>query len=199
MRNFLYILIICLASAAYISAVWQMLYGSYRPSFFSRGVWFLLGLNSFAGVLLGDGSQSSVILAFILVLGNAAIFLFSYKRGTRVFGNVEKVSLALLIVSGIVLVVYNEPFIALAMSLTAHFIGGIPTIWRAIQNPASEQVYHWYFFTAASILTIIVSEQRTIATILFPAYFITLNGFIILLVNRKLPSKVFAKLTYEAS
>lgn len=171
-----------------------MLYGTYRPSFFSRGVWFLLGVNSFAGVLLGDGSQSSVILAFILVLGNASIFICSYKRGTRVFGNVEKVSLALLLVSGVVLVVYNEPFIALAMSLIAHFIGGIPTIWRAIQDPTSEQVYHWYLFTGASILTIVASEQRTIETILFPAYFITINGLVILLVNRRLHRQVYRSL-----
>ena len=75
-----------LGITAYVTAVYQMLTNVYAPSFFSRGVWFLLGINSFAGVLLGGGSQSSIVLAGTLFIGNLAVFITSYRKGSREFG-----------------------------------------------------------------------------------------------------------------
>jgi len=185
MQEVFYILILLLGIATYVSAVWQMLRGEYSPSFFSRGVWFLLGINSFAGVLLGDGSKSSVILAATLFVGNAAVFAISYWKGSRDFGFAEKISLILLIMSTVMWLALDAPFIGLIMSLVAHFIGGIPTIWRTIKRPQTEQAYHWYFFFTASVISIIASPEKTITTILFPVYFTFFEGLIILLVNRK--------------
>ncbi len=185
MKESLYVLILCLGIATYASAVIQVLLGQYIPSFFSRGVWFLLGINSFAGVLLGDGSHSSVILAAILFVGNAAVFVVSYKKGSREFGTAEKISLFLLIISTVIWVLLRAPFLSLIISLVAHFIGGIPTIWRVAKRPASEQAVHWYFFWTASVVTIIASNPKTVNTILFPVYFVIFDGLIILLANRK--------------
>lgn len=185
MQELIYILILSLGSAAYISAVYQMLRGEYSPSFFSRGVWFLLGVNSFAGVFLGNGSMSSIILAGTLFVGNAAVFAVSYKKGSRDFHFAEKSSLVLLIISTFVWAVLDAPFAALAMSLCAHFIGGIPTIWRAIKKASSEQAYHWYFFFVGSLIAFISSPEKTITAVLFPLYFIAFDGLILLLVNRK--------------
>lgn len=80
MHQPLYIMILCLGVATYVSAVWQMLTGTYSPSFFSRGVWFLLGINSFASVVLAEGSRASVVLAGTLFVGNAAVFGVSCKK-----------------------------------------------------------------------------------------------------------------------
>src|SRR4051812_7879808 len=111
-----------------------MLLGQYKPSFFSRGVWFLLGINSFAGVLLGGGSTPAKILAGTLFAGNAAVFAVSYKKGSRDFHTAEKLSLVLLIASFFVWVFFKAPFLNLIISLAAHFIGGLPTIWRVIKR-----------------------------------------------------------------
>jgi hypothetical protein len=180
-----YILILLLGIATYVSAVWQMLSGHYSPSFFSRGVWFLLGINSFAGVLLGGGSNASVLLASTLFIGNAAVFAVSYKKGSREFGIAEKISLVLLIISTVTWAILNAPFLGLVMSLIAHFIGGIPTIWRVAKRPQSEQAYHWYFFFSASVLSIIASNSDSLKSVLFPVYFASFDGLIILLANRK--------------
>jgi hypothetical protein len=180
-----YGLILLLGVATYVSAVIQMLLKQYRPSFFSRGVWFLLGINSFAGVLLGGGSRSSVLLAGTLFAGNAAVFAASYKYGSREFHDAEKLSLVLLIISGLVWTLLKAPYIGLIISLAAHFIGGIPTIWRVYKRPHSEQALHWYFFWTASVITIIASSPKTPRTILFPVYFAFFDGLIIILANRK--------------
>jgi len=178
-------IVFILGLTAYASAVYQMLKGQYSPSFFSRGVWFLLGINSFAGVFLGDGSKASVVLAFTLLVGNAAVFVTSYWKGSREFGNAEKISLVLLIISAVVWIVLSEPYIGLIISLVAHFIGGIPTIWRVAKRPESEQAYHWYFFFTASVISIIASSNKSLTAILFPLYFALFDGLIILLANRK--------------
>ena len=185
METTYYILILLFGFATYISGVAQMLSGRYSPSFFSRGVWFLLGVNSFSGVLLGDGSTSSVALAGAFLVGNAAMFITSYKKGSREFGFTEKFSLAMLGMSAVAWFVVDAPLVNLWLGLIAHFIGAIPTFRRAIKRPESEQALHWYFFFVASVITIIASGERSVSTILFPVYFVLFDGSIIFLANRK--------------
>ncbi len=144
----------------------------------------MLGIISFGTVLAGDGSPSAVILAATLLAGNTAVFLVSYKKGSREFGFVEKASLLLLGVSVAAWLLLDAPFIGLIISLVAHFIGGIPTIWRTIKREQNEQAVHWYFFFAACIITIASSNDRAITAILFPLYFAIFDGLIILLANR---------------
>lgn len=185
MEIFLTYLVALLGLTAYATAVYQMQKNVYSPSFFSRGVWFLLGINSFAGVLLGGGSKSSVVLAGTLFIGNLAVFIASYRKGTREFGLVEKISLALLVVSALLWIFLDAPFVGLVISLVAHFVGGIPTIWRIVKKPSSEQAYHWYFFFVASVIAALNGDADNLKSIVFPLYFALFDGLIIFLVNRK--------------
>lgn len=170
---------------ALATAVVQMLQGTYSPSFFSRGVWFLLAIVSFLGVLLGDGSDTSVALAVALLIGNAAVFITSYWKGSREFGLVEKACLGLLGVAVGGWIVFDSPYLGLVLSLTAHFIGGVPTLWRVLRRPQSEQAYHWYFFFVGCIISIAASSDKSLEVILFPVYFAFFDGLIILLANRR--------------
>lgn len=188
MNQLLDISILLFGVLTYGSAVYQMRTGAYSPSFFSRGVWLLLGINSFAGVALGGGSQSSKILAATLLVGNAAVFVASIKKGSRQFGFTEQISLFLFVVSCALWFVIDAPEINLMLSLAAHFIGGIPTIWRTIKKPSSEKALHWYFFFVASVLTIINSGSKGTLywkAIIFPLYFVLFDGLIIFLVQRR--------------
>ena len=120
-----------------------------------------------------------------MFIGNGAVFVVSYKKGSREFGTAEKFSLALLVISTVIWLVLQEPYIGLVMSLVAHFIGGIPTIVRVAKRPDSEQAYYWYFFFAASLLSIITSDKSDIKAVVFPIYFACFDGLIIILANRK--------------
>lgn len=179
------IMVLVLGLTAYATAVAQMIQGVYSPSFFSRGVWFLLGIISFLGVLLGGGSASSTILAGTLLVGNTAVFIASYFKGSREFGLVEKICLGLLGLSVAVWLVFDSPYLGLVISLFAHFVGGVPTILRVLKNPESEQAYHWYFFFSGCLVSISLGGSGTLKALLFPIYFAFFDGLVILLVNRK--------------
>ncbi|MBI5357266.1 hypothetical protein HZB74_00215 [Candidatus Saccharibacteria bacterium] len=184
MENLLFFLIVTFGIATYASGLYQMYRSEYKPSFFSRAIWFLLGINSFIGVILSNGSAASIILAGTLLIGNFLMFVVSYSKGSREFGIIEKISLGLLGFSGLIWLTYDLALLNLAIGLLAHFIGGIPTYGRVLKKPENEQAYHWYLFFLASVLGIIASPDKSISYILFPLYFALFDGSIIILANR---------------
>jgi hypothetical protein len=189
MQNILYLLILLLGGASYTVGVKQMLEGKYAPSVFSRVVWLLLAVNSFAGVVLSKGSKASVLLAGILLVGNAAICLTSFWKGTRSFGKVEWVCVALLAVSGIVWLLFRAPLVNLGISLLAHFIGAIPTYRRVWDKPSSESTAFWSLFFAASVLSIFASRGQGLSTVVFPIYFTLFDGSMFALSIRRNPTR----------
>lgn len=186
MQTALYILILALGSASYAVGVRQMLQGKYAPSVFSRVVWLLLAVNSFAGVVLSRGSKASVLLALILLIGNAAICLTSFWKGTRSFGKLEWFCLALLTISGMVWLFFHVPLINLGLSLLAHFIGAAPTYKRVWRNPASESTAFWSLFFGASVLSIFASSGHALSAVVFPIYFTLFDGSMFFLSARSL-------------
>lgn len=186
---FLYALIIIFGTASYIVGVWQMIKNKYSPSTFSRVVWVLLSINSFAGVVLSNGTKSSIILGIIFLLGNIAICLASFWKGTREIGGLELFCLFLLFISGLIWVFFEAPLLNLGLSLFAHFVGGIPTYKKVWLNPKSESVGFWSLFFIASLLSIFVSvvdsNMTSLSAILFPIYFTIFDGGMTLLSLRK--------------
>lgn len=176
MQNALYIIILLLGIASYTAGLTQMMQGKYAPSVFSRVVWLLLAVISFAGVVASKGSSASTLLAGIFLAGNAAICLVSFWKGSRDFGKLELLCLLLLGVSAMVWLLFNAPLVSLYISLLAHFIGALPTYKRVWSKPESESTLFWFFFFAASLLSIFASKGSSLAAIAFPIYFTCFDG-----------------------
>lgn len=185
MEILLYILIIAFGIASYFVGVWQMLTNKYLPSTFSRVIWVLLSINSFAGVVLSNGSKSSVLLGAIFLLGNIVICIVSFWKGVRKIGKLEYYCLALLLVSGFIWIFFEAPLVNLIISLIAHFIGGIPTYKKVWINPKSESFGFWSLFFVASLLSVFVADTTSLKSILFPIYFVIFDGMMSLFTLRK--------------
>lgn len=188
MQNFLYFAILSLGIASYAVGVHQMLHGKYAPSVFSRIVWLLLAINSFAGVVASDGSTASALLAGILLAGNATMCFVSFWKGSKKFGALEFFCLLLLVISGFVWLLLDAPLVNLGIGLFAHFIGALPTYSRVITKPESESIVFWLLFFAASVLSIFASNGSTFTSIIFPVYFACFDGSLFMLSLRK-PTK----------
>ena len=185
MQLFLLILITILGCSSYIVGVWQMIKGKYAPSTFSRVVWVLLAINSFAGVVLSGSSQSSILLGAILLIGNVAVCIISFWKGTRIIGKLEYFCLALLVLSAIIWIFFRAPLVNLAISLIAHFIGAAPTYKKVLQDPKSESVGFWSLFFFASLLSIFAAPSYSLKIILLPVYFTFFDGSLFFLSMRK--------------
>jgi len=185
MTTFLYTLITILGLGSYFMGVREMLQNKYSPSTFSRVIWVLLAINSFAGVFLSNGTKSSILLAGILLLGNITICIVSFWKGAREMGKLEYFSLGLLLISGIIWIFFSAPLVNLFISLFAHFIGGLPTYKKVWINPRSESVDFWSLFFFASLLSIFASDITTVSSIIFPIYFTLFDGSMFVLALRR--------------
>lgn len=184
METALYALILTFGIASYMAGLSQMIKGKYSPSIFSRVVWLLLAINSFAGVLLSEGSTSSILLAGIFLAGNAAICMASFWKGSKDFGKLEVVCLSLLVVSAVIWIVFKAPLINLGISLFAHLIGGAPTLRRVWNDPSSESTAFWSFFFIASLLSVFASYGSPLTAMLFPLFYTLFDGAMVTLSMR---------------
>jgi hypothetical protein len=185
MQNFIYLLIILLGSASYIVGLKQMINGKYSPSLFSRIVWLLLAVNTFAGVLLSHGTSASVLLGSIILVGNLAITVVSFWKGTKEFGNLEYFCIIMLVISGLIWIIFSAPLINLAISLFAHFIGALPTYKKVWRDSSSESTAFWSLFFFASLLSIFANSGASLSMVILPIYFTLFDGSIFVLTLRK--------------
>lgn len=188
-KNLLLVLILLFGSASYLVGLNQMLKGKYAPSVFSRVIWLLLAIISFAGVLASHSTSASVLLAAVFLLGNAAICVASFWKGTKETGKLEFICLGLLAASGIVWMVFNAPLVSLCVSLFAHLVGAVPTYKRVWENPKNESVGFWSLFFIASLLSIFASWGEPLKLVIFPIYFSLFDGSMTSLSLRKAGSK----------
>ena len=179
------VLIFAFGTASYIVGIKEMLQNKYTPSTFSRVVWLLLAVISFAGVVSSGSTQASVILSAIFLAGNAAICLMSFWKGTRSVGRLEIACLAILTLSAVIWLVYDAPLVSLAVSLFAHFIGGVPTYVKVWKRPASESAGFWSLFFIASVFSFIASWGEPWHLVIFPIYFMLFDGVMTFLSLRK--------------
>lgn len=189
MHTVLFSLILLFGSASYIIGAVQILRNSYKPNVFSRIVWLLLAVNSYAAILVSHSSSSSKLLSLIFLVGNTTICLLSFWKGTRTFGVLEYVCLGLLALSGLVWLVFNAPLVNLAIGLAAHFIGALPTYKRVWRNGSSESAAFWSLFCVASLLSIFDAGNSSIKDILFPIYFTLFDGSMTVLSLRRRSTK----------
>lgn len=166
-----------------------MLCGKYSPSVFSRVIWLLLAVNNFAGVVLSKASKASILLAGILFVGNLAICITSFWKGTRSFGSLELSCLGLLIMSGVVWLLFHAPIVNLGIGLFSHLIGALPTYKSVWRRPSGESTAFWSLFFAASALSIVASMGHALSTILFPIYFTLFDGSMFVLSLRSIKHK----------
>lgn len=189
MKIFLYFLITILGLTSYAVGVKQMLKNTYAPSIFTRIVWLLLSINSFFGVMLSNSSQSSLLLSGIIVIGSLAICIVSFWKGNKTIGKLEYFCTSLLIISVLIWIFFKTPLINLAISLFAHFIGGLPTYKKVWINPKDESTGFWSLFFLSSFLSIFASDFNSLKTIIVPIYFTLFDGSMFFLTLRKLIKK----------
>lgn len=185
MQGVLFGLIIFFGVSTYVVGASQVFRGTYAPSVFSRVVWLLLAINSFAGVVASNSTQASIVLAGIFLIGNVVMCGMSFWKGTHEIGALEYICMGLLAISVSIWFLFDAPLVSLAVSLFAHFVGGLPTYRRAWLDPESESIAFWWLFFMASVLSVIASWGNPWTLIILPLYFTIFEGSMVMLTMRK--------------
>src|SRR3990167_157417 len=133
-----------LASVSYLIGFYAILWGVYRPNLFTRTVFLCIALNNLASVIKLENETSTLVLAWVTLLGSLLIFLGSIIfKGERFWGKNEIISTVLLIISILIWISTDIPLINLSIGLIAHSIGSLPTVIRVIKKPESENIPFW--------------------------------------------------------
>lgn len=184
LQTLIYLLILLFGVLSYAVGIKRMLNGKYKPNTFSRIIWLLLSINSFAGVWLGGGSDGSIVLAGLLLAGNVAMCTVSLRKGVWEFGLLEKFCLTLLAISGLIWIFFDAPLVNLIISLTAHFIGALPTYRRVIKRSDSEDAAFWILFAISSGLSVVANGRVEVSAIILPLYYVLFDLSIFVLTLR---------------
>lgn len=180
------ILLITLFSLlSFYTAARAILRGEYKPNVYSRVIWFLLAVNGLAGLLRLESGTAVIALSVMQTLGSLIILIGAFRFSILKFGGVELIASTLLVISLGVWALGDYPAINVAISLIAHFIGGLPTLLAVYRRPDAEHVMFWGYFAIASLIALVTASKAGFEGYMFPLYFFTYNIVIFSLAVRQ--------------
>jgi hypothetical protein len=178
-------------TGSYLKAVWRR---DARPSIVSWSLWAVAQGLAFAAQVSEPGDISWQAWSMLgLGLGSLAIVSLAIARGS--FGLLKPTLpdgfCALFALVGLAgLLVYDKPAVVLSCSICADLAAGLPTIIKALRDPASEhkRTYALSFLAAVATLASIKHEDWVFTTFAFHAYLVGVNLLMVSILAWKRPA-----------
>ena len=140
--------------------------GKTKPHAYTWLIWTITQGTAVAGLIKGKGGWGS--LSFIIGVALCFfIFLLSLKYGTR---NITKSDTIVLIAALSAIVVWwqlENPLLAVFMVSVIDVLGYIPSFRKTFEDPWTETVISWVFFSIANILTIFALSEYNLLTLTY--------------------------------
>ncbi|HMH23689.1 MAG TPA: hypothetical protein VK563_18005 [Puia sp.] len=152
-----------------------------RPSVLSWIGWACLMGTSLISQVAGKGwqwSMTGILCSTIGCFAIAATAFFSKNFSFR------KSDLSFLIVGLLCIGIYllsDSPWVTTIFAVVADAVLGIPTIRKAIRNPATERSVAWMLGVVSSSLALIICLHHDPIYVLFPGYLFLFNGTMVFL------------------
>lgn len=147
-----------------------------RPSVLSWVGWsFLMGTSVLSQVLAKgwQWSMTSVLSSAVgcLTIGLVALFSGNYSllRGDWKYLGLGALCVGIYLLSG-------NAWITTVFAISADALLGIPTILKAVREPALERSPAWVLGVASSTLALVICVGHSWIYVLFPAYLFFFNG-----------------------
>jgi hypothetical protein len=155
-----------------------------RPSVLSWLGWAFLMGTSLLSQVVTKGWQWSMTGILCSTIGCFTIALvaffsrnFSFRRSDLIFLLVGLVCVGIYLLS-------SDPWITTLFAIIADAALGIPTIHKAIREPATERSPAWLLGVISSTLALIICLHHDLIYVLFPAYLFFFNGAMFWLTTR---------------
>lgn len=176
---------IVIAIISYIPYFKDIFKNKTKPHLFS---WFIFSITT--GIIFalqtkggaGVGGWITLILAFIFF----AIFVLSFKYGTKDVKVIDIVFLILAILAIPIWLIADQPIISVVLLTTIDMLGFAPTIRKSWHSPYSETLSMYVITLIRYILVFPSLEKYNTLTLLFPVvWFIANVILVIVLINRR--------------
>lgn len=178
-------IVFVVAFIPYIRAIQR---GETRPQKASWIIWGTLDLITFAGMVARDSANGQIVGA---VFGAWTIAGLSFRYGKPGWTWLDKLCLFGAALAIAVWLVFDSPTMGLATSLTATFIGSVPTFQNAWGKPGEEDKVAWTLYWISCVLAVIAAPSWSLDDAAQPITFLAIEStmmFILFVKPRLLPA-----------
>lgn len=162
-----------------------------KPHTYSWLVWLITQGTATTALIFGGGKSGGLSL-IILTLIVLAVFLLSFKHGTRDISWSDKAVLTLALLAIVVWWQLDNPFLAVLMASAIDGAGYIPTIRKTLKDPWSETMFTWIVMVIAYLLTLAANSEYNFLTVTYLATISLANSIVIFICisGRRLDKKI---------
>ncbi len=175
-----------IAIACFLPYIRDILRGTTQPHMYSWLVWSLLqtvGVVAAFQAGAGYGSWALGVGTFFCI----AIFLLSFKYGTKNISRLDALCLVGALAALGIYFVLDDALLAIITVAAVDFIGFIPTMRKAYEEPFTETPSTFGLSALSNVFSIIATQQYSVVSILYVAslFFTNLFCFAIIISRRR--------------
>lgn len=168
--------------------------GKTKPN---RVTWFLWALAPLIAFFaqLGEGVGLQVLMTFMVGFGPLMVFIASFLN-KKAYWQITRLDIACGVLSVIALILWlvtGEGTIAIALSITADFLAGIPTLIKAYKAPETEHSDVFRNGAISAGITLLTIKTWTFATFGFALYILLICLVLYALIRFKLGNRAAAE------
>jgi len=170
-----------LTAAAALPYVLDIIRGRARPRMMSWGIWAVVQAVGAASAFSARQLPGACYTLFCAA-GCAAVVFLGWRHGSRDFGPLDAVCVALA-TEGVALlaVAAVRPRLvplswAVAVSVATDFLAYLPTFRHAWLKPGEEPWLPYALFGAAAALVLVVADFRILAGVIYPVYLLAADA-----------------------
>lgn len=164
-----------LIAVCFIPYIRDILLLKTKPQRASWLIWTVLGGIAFFSQI-AEGASYSLWLPGINTLGIAIVFLLSLKYGVGGLNRRDYIALFISFLGLILWYFSQEAAIALFIAIAVDTVGGILTIHKAYQDPASETMITWIIASVSGFFGVLAVGSWDIILLCYPFYILLVNA-----------------------
>lgn len=164
-----------LALLAAIPYIRDIIRGRTKPNRVSWFIWVLLQAIALLSQL-AEGGRDSVLLSGGDLIASAIILVLAFYKGESKWHWIDKAALLGAAVGLSIWYFFNQPVLALLITVFIDFCGVVPTLRKAYAEPYSETLSTWLIVGVGGVCSILAVGKFDRSLLLYPVY-LTLANF----------------------
>lgn len=164
---------------AFVPYIRAILRGETKPQKASWIIWATLDSITLAGMVAKNSVNGQIVGA---IIGAWAVAALAMRFGKPGWTSLDKFCLGGAALAIVLWQVFDSPVIGLATSLTATFIGSIPTFKNVWSKPEEEDKTAWTLYWISCVLAVIAAPSWMLADAAQPLTFFAIESVVMSLI-----------------